>query len=188
MACDNFLIFGPYTAGGTITPDTVTIVGGKLNVSGETQDKDFTNALEIKEFSFGVENPTTIGSMSAGAGAGKAKFNEFNVKKAVDIASPQLFLAAGLGCHFPTVNLVVRKAGGVKVPYLVYQFKMVFVTKVEWSGGAGEEAPDEDVTFVYGAMQISYQKQNSTGQPIGSPSQCAWSQVTNQPTLAVPGV
>ena len=49
------------------------------------------------------------------------------------------------------------------MPYLVYKFKMVFVTKVEWSGGAGEDAPDEDVTFVYGAMSINYQQQNSSG-------------------------
>jgi type VI protein secretion system component Hcp len=74
------------------------------------------------------------------------------------------------------------------VPYLIYTFVMVFVTKVEWSGGGGEEAPDEDVTFVYGAMQINYQQQNSAGQPIGPASECAWSQVTNQPTLTVPGL
>ena len=32
---------------------------------------------EIKDFSFGIENPTTIGSATGGAGAGKIKFNEF---------------------------------------------------------------------------------------------------------------
>ncbi|MCA1686703.1 MAG: type VI secretion system tube protein Hcp [Planctomycetia bacterium] len=184
MACDNFLIFGPYTKGSTPAPDKVNTITGPLEVVGETQDKDFKNALEIKEFSFGVENPTTIGSMSAGAGAGRAKFNEFTVKKGVDIASPPLFLAAGLGCHFPTVSLVVRKAGGVKVPYLVYTFKMVFVTKVEWSGGGGEEAPDEDVTFVYGAMEIQYTQQDSTGAEKGT-SKCQWSQVVNQSSLDV---
>jgi len=189
MACDNFLIFGPWTKGGPNVPEKIAAAGGaSVEVFGETQDKEFVNALEIKEFSFGVENPTTIGSMSAGAGAGKAKFNEFNVKKAVDLASPQLFVASGLGCHFQEVNLVIRKAGGQKVPYLIYKFKMVFVTKVEWSGGAGEDAPDEDVTFVYGAMSVNYQQQNSQGQPVGAASECAWSQVTNQPTLEVPGI
>jgi hypothetical protein len=38
-------------------------------------------AFEIKDFSFGVENPTTIGSATSGAGAGKAKFNEFEITK-----------------------------------------------------------------------------------------------------------
>ena len=141
--------------------------------------------MEIKEFSFGVENTTTIGSMSGGAGAGKAKFNEFNVKKAVDLASPVLFKACGLGCHFPIVNLIVRKAGGTKVPYLIFQFKMVFVTKVEWSGGAGEDAPDEDVTFVYGAMQIkSTRSRPPRAAPEHGPEPVrVGARVTNQPNM-----
>jgi type VI secretion system secreted protein Hcp len=179
MASDNFLFFGTYPA-----TEPAIAIGGNLTVTGETQDPDHKQALEIKEFSFGVENPTTIGSMSSGAGAGKAKFNEFNVKKGVDIASPVLFKACGLGCHFPTLQLIIRKAGGTKLDYLIYTFKMVFCTKVEWSGGAGEDAPDEDVTFVYGAMQITYTQQDHTGQALGT-SEIAWSQVTNQPTLAV---
>jgi hypothetical protein len=39
------------------------------------------HAFEIKDFSFGVENPTTIGSATGGAGTGKISFNEFNIKK-----------------------------------------------------------------------------------------------------------
>jgi len=35
--------------------------------------------IEIKDFSFGVENPTTVGSSTGGAGAGKIKFNEFSI-------------------------------------------------------------------------------------------------------------
>jgi hypothetical protein len=38
-------------------------------------------AFEIKDWSFGVENPTTIGSATGGAGAGKIKFGEINIKK-----------------------------------------------------------------------------------------------------------
>jgi hypothetical protein len=36
----------------------------------------FATPFEIKDFSFGIENPTTIGSATGGAGAGKVKFNE----------------------------------------------------------------------------------------------------------------
>ena len=31
-------------------------------------------AFEIKDFSFGIENPTTIGNATGGAGAGKITF------------------------------------------------------------------------------------------------------------------
>jgi len=187
MACDNFLFFGTWAAGtGTLeSAKALDSVGGAIEIKGETLDTEHKFALEVKEFSFGLENPTTIGSMSGGAGAGKAKFNEFNVKKNVDAASPKLFLACGMGCHFPTITLTVRKAGGQKLNYLSYTFKMVFVTKIDWSGGAGEEAPDEDVTFVYGAMKIVYTPQDAKGNPA-RPVDMSWSQVTNQPTLDVP--
>jgi hypothetical protein len=45
-------------------------------------------AFEIKDFSFDVENPTTIGSATGGAGAGKTKFNEFSIGKKVDSGPP----------------------------------------------------------------------------------------------------
>jgi type VI secretion system secreted protein Hcp len=190
MACDNFLYFGTWTrstdgkTAGTGVPGPAASLIGPLKIEGETIDPGHKDALEIKEFSFGVENPTTIGSMSGGAGAGKAKFNEFNVKKAIDKASPVLLAACGMGCHFPTVTLSIRKAGGTKLDYLTYTFLMVFVTKIDWSGGAGEEAPDEDVTFVYGAMKIEYIPQLKDGSP-GVVVPMAWSVVTNQPELSV---
>jgi Type VI secretion system effector, Hcp len=62
---------------------------GVVQVRGET--KADAPAFEIKDFSFGVENPTTIGSATGGAGAGKIKFNEFTIKKTSDSASPAFF-------------------------------------------------------------------------------------------------
>ena len=44
---------------------------------GDPEVEGFTSTFEIKDFSFGVENPTTIGSAAGGGGAGKIKFNEF---------------------------------------------------------------------------------------------------------------
>lgn len=81
---------------------------------GETLDKTYQpkNAFEIKDFSFGVENPTTIGSATGGAGAGKIKFNEFTIKKTTDQASPLFFKNCCTGSHYATVTIEMRKAGG----------------------------------------------------------------------------
>ena len=68
--------------------------------------------FEIKDFSFGIENPTTIGSATGGAGAGKIKFNEFTIKKTTDQASPLFFRNCAAGAHYKKVTLAVRKAGG----------------------------------------------------------------------------
>ena len=53
-----------------VEPDDVEVEGYGGN-SGRS--------FEIKDFSFGVENPTTIGSATGGAGAGKIKFDEFQI-------------------------------------------------------------------------------------------------------------
>jgi hypothetical protein len=68
-------------------------------------------AFEIKDFSFGVENPTTIGSATGGAGAGKIKFNEFSIGKAVDIATPALWRSAISGSR-PRYGIVITMPTG----------------------------------------------------------------------------
>ena len=44
---------------------------------GSNRNKSF----EIKDFSFGVENPTTVGSASGGAGAGKVGLSGISVTR-----------------------------------------------------------------------------------------------------------
>jgi type VI secretion system secreted protein Hcp len=182
MAADNFLWFPTEATGGLL-------VGKAKKPEGETTDEHFKQfkALELKTFKFGVEQAETTGSGSGGAGAGKAKFGEFSVTKGVDNASAPLFTACCAGAHYPTVFLAMRKAGGSNLVYLQYCFRQVFCTKIDWSGGAGEEAPEEEVTFKYGAMGIQYirQKPDGTGD---TPIEGMWSVVTNKPTMTVDGL
>jgi type VI secretion system secreted protein Hcp len=125
--------------------------------AGEPSNK---GAFEIKDFSFGVENPTTIGSATGGAGAGKVKFNEFVIKKMIDSASPAFFKNSVSGAHYQTVTIEIRKAGGDPKhpgkPFLQYQFTNVFVTKINWSG-PGDAGPEETITFVYGKLHVKYE-------------------------------
>ena len=81
-------------------------------LQGTTDDAAMKGAFEIKDWSFGVENPTTIGSATGGAGAGKVKFNEFTIKKTSDQASPLFFESSAAGTHYKKATLFCRKAGG----------------------------------------------------------------------------
>jgi len=182
MPSDNFLWFPAAASGGLLT-------GASPQPVGETTDAYFSTkkALEIQSFNFSVEQSQTIGSASSGAGAGKAKFNEFTVKKVVDAASAPLYQACAAGAHFPQIYLAVRKAGGAPLIYLEYIFSMVFVTGITWDGGSGDEAPSEEIKFIYGALGIQYQRQGPDGKQQGPPAQAKWSIVTNNATLDVPG-
>src|SRR5687768_526063 len=119
---------------------------------GETQDEFFQKkgAFEIKDFSFGIENAATVGSATTGAGGGKAKFNEFTIKKTTDSASSLFFRNCCAGIHYKNAIIAIRKSGGdvesAGVPFLEYSFGMVFTTKIEWSG-PGDEGPEESITF-----------------------------------------
>ena len=120
------------------------------------------DAFEIKDFSFGVENPTTIGSATGGAGAGKIKFNEFTIKKTTDSASPLFFKNCCVGAHNKNVIIEMRKAGGdpqsAGQEFLQFKFDTVFTTKIDWSG-PGDEGPEESITFVYGKLGVKYTEQ-----------------------------
>jgi type VI secretion system secreted protein Hcp len=179
MASDIFLEFVGNVLG----------VSGESKVVGESQDKAHPNTVPVSAFTFGVENKQTIGSATAGAGAGKATLNALTISKPVDLSSPVLFATSATGGHFQQVNLYVRKAGGAGAAgdYLVYRFRLVFVTKMTWSDSSGDDAPQEEVEFAYGAVQVQYAQQTPTGQ-LGTPKQQAWSQVTNKNDFVVPGI
>jgi type VI secretion system secreted protein Hcp len=152
---------------------------------GETRDVTFSKekAFEIKDFSFGVENPTTIGSATGGAGAGKIKFNEFTIKKTTDKASALFFKNCCVGAHYETVILAMRKAGGDAATsgkeFLRFKFETVFTTKIDWSG-PGDEGPEESITFVYGKLGIKFIPQEQGSQPVLA----GWDQVLNQDVRA----
>ena len=98
-------------AGALVAPGgTATAVSAAADTSnaGTAEIKD---VIVVDSFSFGVENPTTIGSATGGAGAGKIKFNEFQIKKTIDNASPVLFKQAAAGASLQEGRPDAPKAG-----------------------------------------------------------------------------
>ena len=148
---------------------------------GETKDSVYSEkkAFEIKDFSFGVENPTTMGSASRGAGAGKIKFNEFTIKRTTDKASALFFKNCCMGAHYKTVIIAMRKAGGDAASsgkeFLRFKFETVFTTKIDWSG-PDDEGAEESITFVYGKLGIKFTPLESGSQLVLA----GWDQVLNQ--------
>jgi type VI secretion system secreted protein Hcp len=173
MSVDAFIWFQP-------------ALGSMAKPKGETQDVKYSKtdlpAFEIKDFTFGIENPTTIGSATGGAGAGKIKFNEFTIKKTSDQASPDFFKNCCAGAHYDSVIVEMRKAGGDPTisgrAFLRFNFGTVFTTKIDWSG-PGDEGPEESITFVYGKLGVTYWPQSTKGEQ-GPPKPAGWDQITNQ--------
>jgi type VI secretion system secreted protein Hcp len=161
---------------GALVPATSTATEYHLLLTqGVSGGPEFKDAIALDAFSWGVENPTTIGSATGGAGVGKAKFNEFRISKKVDNASPAFFKQLASGAHFKKAVLTLRKPG--EQPYMAYTFETVFITKVDHSGSS-PELPTEEVAFVYGKLVV--QSFGKTASGVSSPVTHGWDQVLNK--------
>ncbi len=149
------------TIGGTANTATLGVLTPNRNPVGEFV---LSNGARAGTVSFPVLNFATAanngaGSGATGSGAGKARFNEFSITKTLDSTSPKLSQALAAGKHYKTAVIVIRKAGKGPKEFLVYSFSLVSPEAIQWSGAGGDQGPEEEVTFVYGALTIQYRHQ-----------------------------
>jgi len=130
-------------------------------IDGASKDAAHQHWIEVSSWSFGKSNPTTIGSATGGAGAGKTRFNEFTIRKTTDSASPKLRQAAASGRHFAEVKLEMRKAGGQG--YTTYDMHDVMISGANISGGG--DNPMESLTFTFARVDTSSQGQDNLARP-----------------------
>ncbi|WP_435169940.1 Hcp family type VI secretion system effector [Falsirhodobacter sp. 1013] len=151
---------------------------------GESKVGDDEGAIMLTDqWGFALENKLNIGPQTMGAGAGKAEFEAFTIKKQIDKASSHLLEACGRVCHFNDVKLKLRKSTGSGTGkmnnYLTWTFQMLAVEKVEWT--YGDPAPEETVTFKFGVCKIEYKMQDDQGN-LTQAGQGIWNQVDNNNT------
>ena len=155
------------------------------DIVGESQDSAHKTEIEMLAWSWGLSNTTSIGSATAGAGSGKAHFQDLSLTKYIDSSSNALMKACVTGAHYPEATLTIRKAGGTAVEYVVLTLKMVFVTSISTGGSGGEDKLTENVTLTFGAFQFKYQPQDAKGAKLGGTKDVMWSQVLNKESVAV---
>lgn len=150
-----------------------------------------TVTFQAQSFSWGADNTTMIGSGSAGAGAGKARFAEASLTKLADsVASPVLFQLLVTGEHLGTVTIEVRKAGagpGSSSPESVatITLSMVFVTHFGQSVSGSDEGLQEVINLAFSSAQMTINGVDATGKSTtGTPAM--WNQTTNTATMDIP--
>lgn len=143
----------------------------------------------VNSVNFGMENSTTIGSTSGGAGAGKAKALPLGCVKMPNSASAVLFTACATGGHWDTAEIVFTKTppGSNKaLVYLRVELKLVVVTNLAVQMAGGEDSPTENSTFQYGAQRITFYAQNPANpSQMVQAGQSVWSFVTNSAQFGV---
>jgi type VI secretion system secreted protein Hcp len=144
--------------------------GFELKVEGLLPAGD-PRVIDVMSWSWGVSNSGTAYSASTGgAGTGKTQFNEFNITKSVDSASPKLFLNCTKGTLFTKVTLTGRKAGETAQEYLVITLEQVLITSVQLAGsGPGDELPTEQVSLNFAKATIETTELNDAGKAESAP-------------------
>ena len=92
-----------------------------------------------------------------------ASFQDISVTKWVDAASPNLIRKCSTGEHFENAKLVVRKAGGKQIEYIVIKLTKVMVTSVSTGGSGGEDKLTENVSLNFQKFDFIYTPQKADG-------------------------
>ena len=141
-------------------------------LKGESVDKVHAGKTDVLAWSWGVSNSGSA-HVGGGAGAGKANVQDLSITKYIDKSTPLILQACAKGTHFPSVTLVVRKAGDKPLEYLQITMDEVLVSSYSTGGSGGEDRLTENVTLNFAAYKIVYKEQLKTG-GAGSPVQHAW--------------
>lgn len=155
------------------------------SVSGET--KDHLNQVDksdipITGFSLETTRPTSIGSASTGAGAGKVKLATFTIVKQIDGTSPALFRALVGGTKIDQANLFIyRPENGKLAKVAEYQLSDVVLTSVLDSGRNSKT--EETIDGEYRAIQFDTIGTTKSGGTTTVAS--GWNQVSNKSTFSV---
>lgn len=127
-------------------------------IEGESVDEEHRGEIEILSYSWGMSNPTSIGS--GGLSAGKVSMSDFTITKKADKASPQLFLACARGKHLPSATITVRREGHT---FVRWELKDVVITSFKTRGDPASGAPTEEVRMKFVQIIVTHFVQNSDG-------------------------
>lgn len=152
-------------------------------VTGESQKDQHKGEIELLSFSWGVTNPTNVGT-GTGMSTGKASVSDFSITKPTDSASGALFKNCCSGKHFNTAVVALQKATGTASGevYLKYEFDKVMITNISWSGSANSGAGDhpvEHVSFAFENVKVTYKPQDSSGK-LGSQQVVSYNVASNK--------
>ena len=160
----------------------VIITGQKQGqLKGETQDKAFQGrgAMQIQSFTSGFSNPRTIGSATAGAGAGKPTASDVVMTREVDAVSAQLQQTLLTGEELTSVEFFFRQSGGAAAgaeqPFMTLTLATAFITSIQMHSDSGSGGLVEEIHLVFGQSKLQIQNIDPrTGQVTPGSTTVGW--------------
>lgn len=135
------------------------------DLPGECEDKEFgsKNAIDVVAWNWSMSQSATT-HVGQGGGSGKVTVNDITFTKHIDKSSPNLIKACCTGKHYPTAELMVRKAGGdAALVYLQISLEDVLVSSVTTGAVSSDDRIQEQVTLNFRRFKMVYKPQSKTG-------------------------
>jgi type VI secretion system secreted protein Hcp len=146
-------------------------------IAGESQDPRHQGEIELESFSW---SETFLKSPAAGTrGVGKVHFQDMNITKLVDKASPLLMLAAASGQHFPSAVLTAQRPGTDPLEYLTITLSDLMVGSYQMEAAAGQPVPADQVSLSFSRIEVVYHPQRPDG-TLGAPVSAGWDITANR--------
>lgn len=149
-------------------------------IKGESADDKHKGEIDIESFSW-AEVQQGASAVGGGAGAGKVHFQDLQILKKTDAASPLLLTNCATGAHIKEGLLTVRKAGGSQLEYLKIKLTDVLISSYKEHGGEHSGVlPMETVGLNFAKVEYSYQPQGADGKAQGGPIMAGWDVKANK--------
>jgi type VI secretion system secreted protein Hcp len=140
-------------------------------IVGESNDKIFVNQIDIADWSWGMTAPST----TSGQRSGRVSLQELKIVKAVDKSSTALMSVMNTNDVLSTVDLSVRKSGGIgqSLVYFVLKLTGARINSYNVSSSVGDDGSPvlmEHLGLSFKSITIDYTPQSSTGGAVGTSS------------------
>jgi type VI secretion system secreted protein Hcp len=136
-------------------------------ITGESIDKEFTNQIDIVDWSWGMSAPSAVGSTRVS----RVLMGELKLVKRADRASTSLMSVMSTNELLTTAVLSVRKAGGTQMPYFVVSLtdaRVVAFSVQSDISPDGAAVVTENLSLAYKEISIDYTMQTEKGLSKGT--------------------
>jgi len=152
----------------------------KYEFPGESTDPAHQGWIDVLHFTQGITLP-----LSGHRVVGPSQFQDFQITKNVDRASPRFFLAIAQAQQLTTATLqVYRLVGTANVKILEIVFQDIFVSSDKLDPTAVED-PTEILTLNVGRVRWTYFRYNVDGKFLDSLT-TTWDILANKPAAVLP--
>ena len=139
-------------------------------IVGESNDRRFTNQIDVVDWSWGMSAPSAVG----GTRTGRVLMDELKLVKRVDKASTALMSVMKNNELLTTAVLSVRKSGGaLPLPYFVMtltQARVIGYAVQSDVNNDGAPTLTEHISLAFKSVTIDHTVQSDTGANLGASS------------------